>query len=390
MKQLFIIIAILLTYSYGFSQITRSAVALDDLGDLCDEGDTLMLFGTVLNIIPNPPKVDKYITGSVYAPEYVKENKVKLTDMKMAFWDSIWFYFASEEYYTKKLLPNYYQEYEKALKQKITEWSESDMIMDDEFQLDYLYSVLFKVFPGQLMKGEDLSLRILVIKSENLFMNSYCSGIIFISTEYLAELKSEKELISGFVDQLTKIVLNKDLEDMRTMGDQSFINRLYSRIPDDFLESEFSAIDTTSAVEFYRNISPALVYTTWKRYYSYKYRESLDVLSKLEKHNLLAIDEYVLKSMLYRKLYNSPAKNLEAMIFLNKAIDESSGELIDLYFEQALIYLRLDNDDLAASSLQKYLEGINGLEALGFDMTEKKKQVRKYLKTLEEGERERD
>lgn len=380
-KFIFLTAGILICFS-TFSQITRKAVALDNIENKFSVGDTLELHGASTSYEYKFEEPNKYIIGKGLDYEYVRKNQVRLINGKMPFWDSLWFYYASEEYFQERLISSYYSEYEKDLKQKLQEWSQADMLMEDEFQLDYLYSVLFKVFPGQLMKGDDLSLRIVIVKSDNAFMSSYCSGIIFISSEYLANLKSEKELIKGYSSQLASIILNKDIDEVRSQNDQIFINKLCTVIPDDYMKKVYPGLDTTTAQTFHRNISPALVYTAWKRYYNYNYKESLDLINRLEDFYLLTVDEYVLKSMLYRKLYNSPAKNLEAMVFLNKALEDSGGELIDLYFEQALIYLRLDNEELAAQSLQNYMDGITKLENLGYDMTEKKKQVRKYLMSL--------
>lgn len=380
MKSLLLPLLALLLIPVTFGQASLTGIALKNFNEY-EEGDTVKIIALSNSHLYGYP--EKYIIGSGSDNNYINTNKIKIIHEEIPFWDSIWLWYASEEYYKENELLEHYTKSEKYFREKLGNWIEDEMIMENELMTDYLYRLAFRILTGKLNKGKEYSLRIVVVKSHHSFITSYSSGIIIISDVYLANCKNEKELIHGMSGEIAKILLNENYKTNRSSHEEESIEKKCQELPGLFMNKLYPSMEKTSDTLFHFYIKSALIRKAWNSFHNYQFNESLEILDRMEKFGLLTEDEYVLKSKLYRKLFNTPAKNLEAIVFLEKAIEMSNGNLIDLYLEKALVYSRLENHELAAENLHKYLVGIKKLEDSGYEMNEKKKMAIDLLKMIE-------
>jgi hypothetical protein len=378
MKILYTLLLLALFHPIAIGQFSLEGIALKNFSKF-EKGDTVNIIGISKSHIYGHPL--RYITGPDSDMDYVYSNRVRILNEDIPFWDSIWFWNMSEDYYQKDGFKNHFQAMERQFQSRLNQWKDNDLIMKNDLMSEYLYRLLFRLSHGSQSNSIPVNMRILLIKSTEPFITSYSSGIIILSTALLAECKSEKDLANKLTGEIAKIRLIYDYGD-RASNEQEYIMRECQEAQLHFMENYYPGLKETSDTLYHIYLNEAGKLYAWDLYHNYQFQESLDLLYRLEQYALLTEDEYLLKSYLYRKLFNTPAKNLEALIFLEKAIDMSGGSLIDLYLERAMVYKRLENYKRAERSLMKYIEGLNKLEESGYDMSEKKQMAKDFFKSV--------
>ncbi len=305
MKSLITPLVCLLLMPVTFGQTLIKGIALKKF-DEYKEGDTVKIIALSNSKTYGYP--ERYIVGSRLDKEYVFANKIRIIEDEIAFWDSIWLWHASEEYYEENELIKHYTRSENNFRKRLDSWIDDEMILENELMTEYLYRLALRILPGSLNKGKNNSLRIVVVKSLQPFITSYSSGIIVISDAYMAKCKNEKELVFGMTGEIAKILLNENYKTNRSSYEEEYIEKKCREVPGLFMDKIYPSMEKTSDTLFHFNISAAIKRKAWNYYHNYQFNESLELLNRLEKFGLLTEDEYVLKSMLFRKLFNSPAE----------------------------------------------------------------------------------
>lgn len=340
-------------------------IAEDNWRDWFKTGDTVKVYGVKFQ----GGSADCYLLSKKDKFIEVNKDKLRLLDDGLEFWDRMWFRYGSGQQLQDKDFKTKMLENDTIIEKDLGFWENSKLIVEDEILYEYLYRVLKKVIPGSIHKGKNYIPRILVLSKSDKPVLTYGNGLIVLSTDYILKLKDEEHLIKSLSKEVAKIIMNdKPDYELKKEGNKELM--VYST----FVSEQLPKIKVSSKLDFLLGINTVIISTAWFEYTATEYKKALDALSRLDSLDLLSDNEIVLKSRIYRKLYSNTAKSLEAISFLEKAIEEGNGELIDLYLEKTFFYLRLGSYDLAQNNLNIYKEGVAKMDAEGMN-TQKEKII---------------
>jgi Zn-dependent protease with chaperone function len=87
----------------------------------------------------------------------------------------------------------------------------NDLIFNDSYIEDYLYTLLYKIFPQQLEDGRPGILNILMVKDNSPNASTLPNGTILVNTGLLTTINSEAELIAILAHEVAHFVLDHTL-----------------------------------------------------------------------------------------------------------------------------------------------------------------------------------
>lgn len=128
-----------------------------------------------------------------------------------------------------------------------------------------------------------------------------------------------------------------------------------------YMASEYEKTEHPSVSEYCSNISGAITYSAWNAYFDSDYKKSLALVNRLENNGAAGSDDFLLKSKLYRKLYNTDEARYEALQYVQKAREMSNTTNVDILKEEGLIYFQLEQKDKARSCFEEYRYGLKQL-----------------------------
>lgn len=395
-------------------------------------GDTIPVYGMKLT---NSNKVQYYIRG-VEGDWFINEDRLQMLPNQVDFWEQIWFEYRGADF--RKLgweSENRQLLYDDAL-DYFQHAKNSDLLFEDDLLTDYLYQLVFQIYPKHLIKERAANFSIVVIKSLEANSFAFDNGMIVITTAQIAQTKSEKELKGILANRIANIVLDHNLLNLRQQlraerranmwGNlvtiASTAAMLHSNVKHgtqfeyyDALDLGVSAHFLSAAIlenigakysqeqsleafnvarrfmssqdnayyindeEFLANISSTISFNAWQEYNVKNYHYALALTNRLYEADLATEEDYLLLSHIYRKTSNTKESNLHALDFLNTAGKISSSKIIQLDREAGMIYLRLNEREKAKNSFANYKNNLLELQKAGQDVSHELKSVNQLM-----------
>ena len=395
-------------------------------------GDTIPVYGMKLT---NSNKVQYFVPGTE-GPRFVTEDRIQLLSNNYKFWEQIWFEYRGADFRksgwekgNRQLLYDDAIEYFQQAKN-------NQLIFEDDLLTDYLYQLVFRIFPETLIKDRVSNFSIVIIKSLEANSFAFDNGMIVLTTAQIAQTNSEKDLIQILTNRVANVVLEHNLLNLRqqqkaerraimwgnlvTIASSAamihsnvkygttfdYYNALdlgisahfisgailenigakYSQeqtleafnVANRYLTSEFIA-EESSPEEYLATISGTISYNAWQEYHLKNYEYSLSLVDKLYKENLATEEDYLLLSHIFRKTSNTEESNLLALDFLKKAEKLSITKMALLDKEAGMLYLRLKDRQNAKIAFNKYRQNLMELEQAGHDVTQELKSINQLM-----------
>jgi len=430
-KILMLILAVILSVPLVQAQKFSTAKVVKSLPPF-ELGDTIPVYGMKVS---NSNKVQYFVHGSE-GPRFVSEDRLELFPNNYKFWEQIWFEHRGAdirksgwEKANRQLL------YDDAL-EYFQQAKNNQLIFEDDLLTDYLYQLVFRVFPETLIKDRVSNFSIIIIKSLEANSFAFDNGMIVLTTAQIAQTNSEKDMIEILTNRVANVVLEHNLLNLRqqqraerraimwgnlvTIASSAamihsnvkygttfdYYNALdlgisahfisaailenigakYSHeqtleafnIANRYLASEFIG-EESSPEEYLATISGTISYNAWQEYHLKNYEYSLSLVDKLYKQNLATEEDYLLLSHIFRKTSNTRESNLLALDFLKKAEKLSITKMGQLDKEAGMIYLRLKDRQNAKSSFSKYRQNLIELEKAGHEVSQELKSINQLM-----------
>lgn len=397
-----------------------------------DIGDSIPVYGMKLS---NSKKVQYFIPGSE-GDRFVTEDRLQLLPNDYQFWEQIWFEFRGADFKksgwdrdNRQLLYNDALDY-------FSQAKNNQLIFEDDLLTDYLYQLVFRIFPEKLIKDRVSNFSIVIIKSLEANSFAFDNGMIVLTTAQLAQTNSEKDLIEILANRVANVVLEHNLLNLRqqmraerraimwgnlvTIASSAamihsnvkhgttfdYYNALdlgisaqfisgailenigakYSEeqnidafnVANRYLSSEFVG-EEMNPEEYLATISGTISYNAWQEYHLKNYEYALSLVDKLYKQNLATEEDYLLLSHIFRKTSNTKESNLLALDFLKKAEKLSVSKITLLDKEAGMIYLRLKDRQNARTAFIKYRQSLMDLENSGQDVSQELKSINQLM-----------
>lgn len=376
-RTLLLSLILLIAFSPAYSQIVKEAIVVKKFKRY-DVGDTLKLYG--IRAYPYTPTL-QYATGEY---SYADASNLQLINDNYSYWEDTWF--RSRGGQIKK---HGWQKSERKILTEITndyvnDLKERDLVFEDAFLYDYLYQLLHRIHPGKVIKPEPVYLSLMVIKSQNPVAFGFETGLIVLSSGKIAEAKTEKALMEVLTKCVAGIVVDHDLVEQKELINPPLVKASFD-FEKKAVKKFMEGLEETSFIseeEYTKKISTAISYTAWQEYDGSFWEKSLDLVKRLDKYELCLEKDYLLYSMLLRNISNEKSSNLKALEYIQKAHALGTTNLIDLFKEEGILQMRLDNPGQATASFLKYQKGMEELEKLGYDMSKELEWVRAILHRL--------
>jgi len=395
-------------------------------------GDTIPVYGMKVN---NSKKVQYYVPGSE-GDRFITEDRLQILPNNHKFWEQIWFEYRGADFKksgwekeNRQLLHGDALDYFQQAKN-------SQLIFEDDLLTDYLYQLVFRVFPESLIKDRVSNFSIVIIKSLEANSFAFDNGMIVLTTAQLAQTNSEKDLIEILANRVANVVLEHNLLNLRqqqraerraimwgniiTVASSAamihsnvkygttfdYYNALdlglsaqfisgailenigakYTEeqnidafnVANRYLSNQFIA-EESSPEEYLATISGTISYNAWQEYHLKNYEYALSLVDKLYKQNLATEEDYLLLSHIFRKTSNTRESNLLALDFLKKAEKLSVTKMTQLDKEAGMLYLRLKDRHSAKTSFTKYRQNLMDLEKDGHDVAQELKSVNQLM-----------
>jgi len=395
-------------------------------------GDTIPIYGMKLT---NSKKTQYYVPGSE-GDRFIPEDRLLLLPNNYKFWEQIWFEYRAADLKksgwdkeNRQLLYGDALDYYQQAKS-------NQLIFEDDLLTDYLYQLVFRIFPESLVKDRVSNFSIVIIKSLEANSFAFDNGMIVLTTAQLAQTNSEKDLIEILANRVANVVLEHNLLNLRqqqraerraimwgnlvTIASSAamihsnvkygttfdYYNALdlglsaqfisgaildnigakYSEeqnidaysVAHRYLTSEFLG-EESSPEEYLATISGTVSYNAWQEYHLKNYDYALSLVDKLYKQNLATEEDYLLLSHIFRKTSNTRESNLLALDFLKKAEKLSVANMVQLDKEAGMLYIRLKDRQNARTSFTKYRQNLMELEKAGHDVSQELKSINQLM-----------
>lgn len=397
------------------------------------KGDTIEIYGKRLN----PSTFSNQYLIDDNSLRFIDEKKIDLISPEYDFWDELWFNERATE------IKKNGWEYEKILREDAKEFNnqliQNYLIYYDDFFYDYLYHLVNKIHPTKLIKSKPAGFGILIMKSNESKSIVFDNGLIVLTTGLIAQTKSEEELVKILAKCVAHVVLEHNLINLKQQitlqnraefwgtaagvvssaamaynsvnndnnysageifltgasaylltksilenigADYSSIQEIESsKIANEYLKSnreKFSMSDE----EYLLKISNIISYTAWQYYNSLEYYKSLDLINRINNYGKLTQEDY----LLLIKLKRVCASNEDDYPVIISLIDECRKKfkpgLIELYKEEAMIYLRQKMKNRAKEALINYKNGLVYLQNDGINVGPEINSVMQLLDKL--------
>ncbi|HSJ69757.1 MAG TPA: hypothetical protein VK921_18900 [Anditalea sp.] len=395
-------------------------------------GDTIPVYGMKVS---NSKKIQYFVAGSE-GDRFITEDRIILLPNDYTFWDQIWFEYRGADFKksgwekeNRQLLYGDALDYFQQAKN-------NNLIFEDDLLTDYLYQLVFRIFPESLIKDRVSNFSIVIIKSLEANSFAFDNGMIVLTTAHIAQTNSEKDLIEILANRVANVVLEHNLLNLRqqlraerraimwgnliTVASSAamihsnvkygttfdYYNALDLGLSAQFISgaildnigakyTEEQNIDAFNVAhrylssqfigeelnpeEYLATISGTISYNAWQEYHLKNYEYSLSLVDKLYKQNLATEEDYLLLSHIFRKTSNTRESNLLALEFLKKAEKLSVSNMAQLDKEAGMIYLRLKDRHNAGLSFTKYRENLIELDKEGHDVAQELKSINQLM-----------
>ena len=369
--------------------------------------------------------------------KFINASKIALIETEYDFWQDVWFNNRAVE-----VRKNGW-EYQNRVKQDASEFYnqliQNNLIYYDDFFNDYLYHLVNKIHPTKLIKKTPSNFSIVIIKSAEEKYFVFDNGLIILTTALIANTQTEKELVTILAKCITHVVLEHNIvniksqiqaqnraefwggvaavassaalaygsaendwnftaEDIALVGVSAYllaksmlveVGANYSneqlskcsKTANDYLvKNEQSFV--TKDIDYLKKIAGIISYVAWQNYYSLDYFRALELINRIRKNDLLTAEDYLLLVKLKRLLNSSDETSRELLSLISTAREIGGGGLIELFKEEALIYIRLGKNNEARESLIKFRSGLERLQKQGQNVLTEINSVEQILKRL--------
>lgn len=103
---------------------------------------------------------------------------------------------------------NLRRDWEEEALQYLNEIDQNNLFFDDSYLENYLYTIIYKLYPGSLKDGRPgiVNVKIMIDNSPNAFI--FSNGTMIITTGLLSTINSEEELIAAMAHEISHFVLD--------------------------------------------------------------------------------------------------------------------------------------------------------------------------------------
>lgn len=374
--------------------------------------------GDTIHVLGYKSYENGYSPDFIYKNEEYKKvdvSKVDLIKRNDDFWDQIWFYYRSGDVLTNGWHMDIRESIRNDSRDFITHLQQNHLFYEDEYLRDYLIQMAHRICPQKLNKNTPSYLSVYIMRSEDPVCFSFDNGVIIVSTASLAALKNEKELASLLAGEISNIVLEfnmqNQLQQIHSQKVSNFwtglaavtsvalaVTNYETRRSDFSFDDAIAVTAATNAVaisimdglsvkvsedqrrrskvivsnyiakhdslwntgfdDYTIRIARILTLTAWQKFYANEYKEAMDILNRIGNANMSSADDYLLKAKVYRTIYNTDESNYEALVCIKKAKEMSQNSLIDVFKEEGLLYLRLNDKIKAKQAFEDYRNGL--------------------------------
>ena len=419
-------------YQTSSAQIVTKGILTRSIPTL-NEGDTVNVYGWRYNSLSEK---EQYYISKELTSRFVNADRIELIDPKFEFWDKVWFDNRGAdikqegwELDKRQMLYDDAYDYHKNARG-------NNLIFEDDLLYDYIYQLIFKIFPNTLIKEKVANFGVIILKSHEAQSFTFDNGLMVLTTGLIAQLETEKDLITLLSKNIAHIVLEHNLLNLNQQLNAERKARIWGTIAtvastaamtyssikhdtyhnfDDALNVGLATYFLSSSIlesigadynheqlrkanqlskvyvadhlinfeyqedEFLANISNAISYAAWQEYHIKNYEYSLVLVNRLYMSRLAAEEDYLLLSKLYRKTVNTTETNMRALEFLKQAKEVSIHELPELNKEAGLIYLRLKDHENAKTAFTDFRRALLDLSKSGVDVNSDLKFVNQIL-----------
>ncbi len=424
MKNLIFIAILICLFNAGNAQTKLQGIMIEKAGGF-HLGDTV----TILGYKASTGQADAQFLikkGLDYKP--INFSKIKLLSENIDFWDNIWFNNRSSEIITGGWDTKIRADLRNDATEFISNLSKNNLIFKDELMEDYLYQLVHKIAPRKLNKETECNYTVIIMKANEVNIFSFDNGTIILTTGLLCDLHSEQELSSRIAGEIAKLVLDYNVLNVKQQilkqhatdfwvgfsevassalmsysnvkyhtnytGDDALIMTAASAIISGFVIESIGAKNTQEQLqksndiintymnsiydkwnhksnqEFIGIAANVISFMAWQQFYSSNYKYCIELINRLESAGIPSEENYLLKSKIYRLIYNTDEANYEALECIKRAKSLGLNKLIDLEKEEGLLYLRIGNKEKAKQSFHQYKTGLEEMQAKGENNTD--------------------
>jgi hypothetical protein len=398
-----------------------------------NEGDSVNLYGYIKNL----DNSGDFIIQQNGEYKRIAGSKFNVIASKLEFWDHLWFYNRAGEVLTKGWEYDLRNDLFSDCKEFVQNLQKNRLLFEDDYLQDYLSQLVHKICPTKLNKPRNSFLTVFIMKSNETLSFSFDNGTIVLSTALLAGLKSEGELVRVLSKEITNIVLEHNILNLKqeiraqrvanfwtgfaaiastaaainsavkgnnnftfddaiavtlatNMISSSILERVGAKYSDDqlnkaafysdvFFKTDYSKIELKTPDEYNKSISSVISYNAWQHFYALNYSDAMDLINRLENAGIASEDDYLLKTKIYRLIYNTEESNYEALRCIKTAKKLGVIKLVDLSKEEGLLYLRIGDKAKAKIAFDEYRSGLEELQAKGNDSDQELRWVRNVM-----------
>ena len=436
-KKVFKVLLFLLILSfadnfYVLAQFEKKGVLLKNTF-FGSKGDTINLYGRRYN--SNVSANQYLIWGTEY--RYVNENKIKLVEKEYDFWENIWF-----NYRAADLKKDGWQ-YLSRVKEDATEFYnqllQNNLIYYDDFFTDYLYHLVNKIHITKLIKKEPTNFSVVIMKSNEEKYFVFDNGLIVLTTGLIANTKTEKDLVMVLAKCISHIVLEHNIVNIKKqiiaqnrsefwggvaavvssaamvysntqnnsyfsadeivlVGASAYLltkyvleevganysvvqHRSCKNLAKKYFDENGNLFLTTDH-DYQKKISGIVSYTAWQYFHALDYYHSLELVNRIKKENALVAEDYLLLIKLKRLIDSSEKSCYEILSIISTARKNGGSGLIELFKEEAMIFIRLNKKDKAKASLSAYKNGLIRLQENGMNVIPEISSVEQLINRL--------
>jgi hypothetical protein len=409
---------IILTFMLIFSTLLLQAQAITVKGVIKEElysrpstvGDSILLFGYKG---PQSGEGGAYLIHNASGYEWENGKAIQISTNDKTFWDILWFRNVSAEFLNNtKQFTSISKTIDNDANDYLQNLSSNNLIWEDSYIDDYLTNLVQMVHPTPISRNKNGYLKVRILKSDNEDVFSFDNGSIYLTTALIAKCQSERQLLEKIMKQIAHIEIASGYYSVKQQiraenlaafwggvaaiatgalmahsnqkhntyftGEDAFLfglsatilsssimessgarknnklDNLAGQLVADALKKDFSNLKFLSDSNFRRSISNVTRYMAWQYFYKSEYKNALEIIDEIIKLEIATNEDYLLKSKIYRYLYNSEQRNAEAVNFLNAARQATKNPPIDFAKELALFYIRLGDITSASNALTDY------------------------------------
>lgn len=374
-------------------------------------GDTIRLDGYRYNSSNN---TEVYILKSRSGENNIPVSWIKLLEDDIGFWTKIWFQNRalsisnnSWQLSNRNLLYADFNNYRSRME-------EHDLFLRDDYLEEYLRNLIGILHPECLIRPQERSIEIMILKSPEPEIYSFNHGVIVITTGKIAELECEEDLAFLLTEYIAHIVLEDNLANLNRYEDRkaaagiaSVVFSLGSNIAMGIhnvrSDYKFTVNDMLSVwdLTFYLSdilIQPPIeIYTlqqirrsqkisckrfdllsgenfsfhspreygmimssiirdlAWEKYFQENYDASLKLIDRLIQTGITDEEDYLLKTKIYLAQSDNYESNLQALRFVETAEQMDQYHYVELQLQKGIILTRLERYEEAQEALLDYL-----------------------------------